>query len=237
MMEDGRPRPSCTTSRTKITQLISLLDVLQERFLNNRGHREVFISEDMRVVAEQVILGPAIPMPRTDEDALELAVREHARLVYRITYAALRNHHDAEDATQETFLRVLRYRQKLTEVRELKTWLARIAWRVALERKRTSREIALDDTGIAFGNIRSPEATAEEVVHGSEMSVVLHDLIAALPPKLRDPLTLSTLDELAPSEIAEVLGTSEAGVRSRIFRARQILREKLGARLEGKHGT
>jgi RNA polymerase sigma-70 factor, ECF subfamily len=122
-------------------------------------------------------------------------------------------------------------------VRERKTWLARIAWRVALGRRQAGREVALDDTGEAFGDIRSPEATAEEVVQGSEMSGVLHDLIAALPPKLRDPLTLSTLDELAPLEIAEVLGTSEAAVRSRIFRARQILREKLAARLERKHGA
>src|SRR5258708_14447008 len=51
------------------------------------------------------------------EDALEAAVREHARLVYRIAYSVLRNHHDAEDATQETFVRVLRYARKLDGVR------------------------------------------------------------------------------------------------------------------------
>ncbi len=48
-----------------------------------------------------------------EDDQLELAVREHARLVYRVAYSVLRDHHDAEDATQETFLRVLRYRRKL----------------------------------------------------------------------------------------------------------------------------
>jgi RNA polymerase sigma-70 factor, ECF subfamily len=203
--------------------------------MNNRTHKAVFMFEDTRVVAEGTV-SPAIAMPRADEDELELVVREHARLVYRIAYAALRNHHDAEDATQETFLRVLRYRQKLAEVRELKTWLARIAWRVALGRRSRVREVALDDVVEMVSDVSSAGATAEEIAQGSELGQVLHDLIAALPGKLRDPLTLSTLEELTPAEIAGVLGTNEAAVRSRIFRARQILRQKLAVRWEGKYG-
>ena len=73
----------------------------------------------------------AIPLAHTQEDDLERLVREHARLVYRVAFSVLRHHHDAEDAVQETFMRVLRYRAKLKEVREPKTGLARIAWRVA----------------------------------------------------------------------------------------------------------
>jgi RNA polymerase sigma-70 factor (ECF subfamily) len=203
--------------------------------MNNRTHKAVFMFEDTRVVAEGMV-SPAIATARTDEDELELVVREHARLVYRIAYAALRNHHDAEDATQETFLRVLRYRQKLAEVRELRTWLARIAWRVALGRKSKARELALDDVVEMVSDVSSAGATAEQIAQGSELGRVLHDLIAALPGKLRDPLTLSTLEELTPAEIAEVLGTKEAAVRSRIFRARQILRQKMAVRWEGKYG-
>jgi RNA polymerase sigma-70 factor, ECF subfamily len=204
--------------------------------MNKRSHEAVFMFEDTRVVAEGMV-SPAIAVPRTDEDELELAVREHARLVYRIAYAALRNHHDAEDATQETFLRVLRYRQKLAEVRELKTWLARIAWRVALGRRSRIRQVALDDVSEAVSEVRSAEATAEDLVQGKQLSAILQDLVAALPAKLRDPLTLSTLEELTPAEIAAVLGANEAAVRSRIFRARQILKQKLAARWEGKHGA
>jgi RNA polymerase sigma-70 factor, ECF subfamily len=203
--------------------------------MNNRTHKAVFMFEDTRVVAEGMV-SPAIAMPRADEDELELVVREHARLVYRIAYAALRNHHDAEDATQETFLRVLRYRQKLAEVREFKTWLARIAWRVAVGRKSKARELALDDVVEMVSDVSSAGATAEQIAQGSELGRVLHDLIAALPGKLRDPLTLSTLEELTSAEIAEVLGTNEAAVRSRIFRARQILRQKMAVRWEGKYG-
>src|SRR6476620_3850661 len=83
-------------------------------------------------------------MTATKEDALEAAVREHARLVYRIAYSVSRNHHDAEDATQETFMRVLRYRRKLDGVDDPKTWIARIAWRVAVDQAKRRPAISLD---------------------------------------------------------------------------------------------
>jgi RNA polymerase sigma-70 factor (ECF subfamily) len=68
------------------------------------------------------------------------------------------------------------------------------------------------------------------------MASTLQSLITVLPASLRDAMRLSTIEELAPAEVARVLETSEASVRSRLFRARQILREKLLA-LEGSHGT
>ena len=173
------------------------------------------------------------------EDALESAVREHARLVYRIAYSVLRNHHDAEDATQEAFVRVLRYRRKLEGVRDRKTWLARIAWRVAVERRRKVPEIPLEEVEAeaAVAQLRSQLVSADESVLGREMAGMLASLISALPAQLRDVVTLSAVQELGVAEIAEVLGTSESAVRSKMFRARQILKEKLEARLEGKYGA
>jgi RNA polymerase sigma factor (sigma-70 family) len=60
---------------------------------------------------------------------------------------------------------------------------------------------------------------------------VLEKLIAALPAKLREPLILSTVEEMSPREVAETLEINEAAVRSRVFRARQILKEKLAQRM------
>ena len=99
-------------------------------------------------MAEAVISNGAIPLADVHEDTLEAAVREHARLVYRIAYSVLRNHHDAEDTTQETFVRVLQYRRKLEGVQDPKTWLARIAWRVAIERSKRRPEISLGESEI-----------------------------------------------------------------------------------------
>ena len=178
-------------------------------------------------------------MVGTNEDAIEAAVREHARLVYRIAYSVLRNHHDAEDATQETFVRVLRYRRKLEGVEDPKTWLAKIAWRVAVERSRrkgVNQSLNDAETQAASMQLRSGLASAEDSVLGTEMAQLLTSFISALPERLRAVLRLSTVEELSAVEIAHVLGSSESAVRSRLFRARQILKEKLVA-LEGKYGN
>ncbi|MGH9516277.1 MAG: RNA polymerase sigma factor [Terriglobales bacterium] len=173
-------------------------------------------------------------MAGTNEDALETAVREHARLVYSIAYSVLRNHHDAEDATQETFVRVLRYKRKLEGIEDPKTWLARIAWRVAIQRGKRRPVISMSEIEVhdAAKQIRSQLASAEENALGKELSALLASLISALPETLRDVLRLSTVEGFSPAEIAQVLGSTESSVRSRIFRARQILKEKLGT-LEG----
>jgi RNA polymerase sigma-70 factor (ECF subfamily) len=171
---------------------------------------------------------------RNRDEAVEDLVRAHARLVYRIGYAVLRSHHDAEDATQETFLRVLRYSHKLDRVEDRKTWLARIAWRVAVDRSkrhRRQREVALEENAVEEA---SPEALADQTLHGAELGALIGKLIAALPDKLRQSLILSTLGEMSPCEVAATLGINQAAVRSRVFRARQILREKLAARPAGK---
>ncbi len=193
--------------------------------------------EGQREVTGQALVNQAMVLARSDEDQLELAVREHARLVYRIAFSVLRNHHDAEDATQEAFLRVLRYRRKLAGIRDPRTWLARIAWRVAVERRRRAPEISLDSEDQLAAPVRSFAAGADEMLLSAERNNRLAAMIAALPPKLRDPLTLSTLEEMSPADIAGVLGVNEAAVRSRLFRARQILREKLVGSVKGKHGT
>lgn len=161
-----------------------------------------------------------------EEDLLETAVREHARLVYRIAYSVLRNPADAEDATQETFLRVLRYGKKIAGISDQKAWLARIAWRVAVERRKGVAK-ATSETEEAGEMLVSPGLAADRILLENERSAVLEQLISALPAPLRDALVLSTVEEIAPREVAAMLGISEAAVRSRSFRAREILREKL----------
>ena len=206
------------------------------------------MGEGRRLVAGEAILSEAASVAPSREDdrerthqraletlenPLESLVRQHARLVYRIAYAVLRHHHDAEDATQETFLRVLRYSRKLAGVEDHKTWLARIAWRVALDRNRQlgrKREMPLSDPEQPLPEVASSDAAADDALHGAQVSDVLERMIASLPEKLRQPLILSTIEEMSPREAAATLGINEAAVRSRVFRARQILREKLAGR-------
>jgi RNA polymerase sigma factor (sigma-70 family) len=205
----------------------------------------VFMIEVKRLLAGEAVLSDAVTVPssqdasrdRTQDDTLEDLVRQHSRLVYRIAYAALRSHPDAEDATQETFLRVLRYNHKLAKVENPKTWLARIAWRVAVDRSQQrgrKREVALENPENAASEVPSSEALADETMQGAQVGARLERLIAALPEKLREPLILSALEEMSPREVAATLGITEAAVRSRVFRARQILKEKLTGRADSK---
>lgn len=209
--------------------------------MNKSTPNPVFMIEGKRAVAGEAILSGVtttdlgnIDRSRAErrDEILEAMVREHSRLVYRIAYAVLRSHHDAEDATQETFIRVLRQGSKLESVGEPKAWLARVAWRVAVDRSRQGRpgrEIALDDPERPFAEPAATEAGADRKLQSEQIGARLEKLIDALPEKLRQPLILSAMEEMAPGEIAAMLGINEAAVLSRIYRARQILKEKLTA--------
>ncbi|MGB7641787.1 MAG: RNA polymerase sigma factor, partial [Terriglobales bacterium] len=144
-----------------------------------------------------------------------------------------------EDVVQEVFLRALRYGKKLREVEDPKAWVARIAWRVAVEeRRRTMRDAGRrgmrdsENGELPEGDaLHSADSGAELTLLRKERGVLLHAMISGLPDSLRDPLVLSALEELSPREVGTMLGISEAAVRSRAFRARQILRERMTARM------
>jgi RNA polymerase sigma-70 factor, ECF subfamily len=189
------------------------------------------------VVGGEAILSGVATIERSQNTMVEALVLEHSRLVYRIAYAVLRSHHDAEDATQETFMRILRYSSKLPEVENPKTWLARIAWRVAVDRSRQrchTREIPLEDPEKLLAEVASSDTPADQTVQGTQVSAAVEKMIAALPEKLRQPLILSAIEEMSPREVAVTLSINESAVRSRVFRARQILREKLAGRMGRK---
>lgn len=182
------------------------------------------------MTADFVMAEKAIAMARVEEGPVEVAVREHARLVYRIAYSVLRSPADAEDAVQETFLRVLRYGKKMTLIQDQKAWLAQIAWRTAVEHRRqvAGRSARIEEVppDLASGGLAADSMLMEE-----ERSEALQQLIRILPESLRDSLVLSTLEELSPREVGAILGISEAAVRARTFRARAILRERIVARM------
>lgn len=188
------------------------------------------MSEGSELVAGELILGEARTAARGRDEVIESLVKEHARLAYRIAYAVLRSHQDSEDAVQETFVRVLRYGGRLASVENPKTWLARIAWRVAIDKRKRQRrrnEITIERDDMRMPEIASEEISADRAMESAGVSAMLEGLIAGLPAKLREPLILSTIEEMTPREVAAVLGINDAAVRSRVFRARQILREKL----------
>ena len=201
-------------------------------------------------MAGQAVLGETVLKSAMAMEAaapsVETLVAGHSVMVFRIAYSILRNHHDAEDAAQECFLRVWKHKDRLHEVNNPKTWLARIAWTTALDKRRSSRamgslnmvSLSDDQSGAELMQaIPDSAPVADEQLVGAEMQRMLERLIAGLPEELRHPLELSTVQELNSVEIAEVMKIPEGSVRTRLFRARKQLREKMAILLEGrKHG-
>ena len=188
------------------------------------------------------VLSETFPITAASTDAMETAVREHSRLVYAIACSVLRNHHDAEDAAQETFVRFWRHRRRWKWIRNPRAWLARTAWRVALDSRRKHHaqddlSVPLSESAEVISQLRAAGMPADEIAGRNEMAALLDRLIVSLPEELRNPLALSLAGEISSPEIAAILGIPEGTVRQRLWQARQILKEKLSVLLEGKHGT
>jgi RNA polymerase sigma-70 factor (ECF subfamily) len=161
---------------------------------------------------------------QASDQAIAALVAEYAQPLYRVAFSVVRNAAEAEDAVQETFLRVLKNRSKLHELRDARVWLIRITWNVVLDRKRRSKtrpetdDIAELARTLPCGGPGSEAAT----IASAEYRRILA-LIDKLPAKEREALLLSAVEELTTAEIAAVLATSESSVRSRLYRARLLL--------------
>jgi RNA polymerase sigma-70 factor, ECF subfamily len=161
---------------------------------------------------------------RADEDALTTLVDQYAGALYRVAFSVLRNPADAEDAVQEAFLRVLRHRDSLGEVRDHRVWLIRIVWNIVLDRKRRAKtRPETDDVAELARVLPSNGLSAEELTAAAQHHAHVLACVDQLPSKERQVLFLSAFEELSSVEIASVLGITESSVRSRLFRARNLM--------------
>lgn len=184
-----------------------------------------------RIALGELALTDKREMAPCEERFAEL-VRRQSRFVFRVAHAVLRNSHDAEDVAQEVFLKLYRS-GAWQEMREEKAYLARVAWRSAVDR----RAINANGSGEALNrDSASAGQTPEEAALQANWSAVVQRLMDALPDELRLPLALTAAGELTSGEIAETLGIPEGTVRTRLLRARQILKEKLGRLAGGSDG-
>ena len=161
---------------------------------------------------------------QTDEDALAALVTDYSTTLYRVAFSVLRNPADAEDAVQEAFLRVLRHRDSLAEVRDRRVWLIRIVWNIVLDRKRRAKtRPETDDVAELARVLPSNGLSAEQIAAAAQHHAHVLGCVEQLPAKEREVLMLSAFEELTSVEIATVLGITESSVRSRLFRARNLM--------------
>lgn len=160
---------------------------------------------------------------------------EYAALLFRVAFSVLRNASDAEDAVQETFLRVMKHRSRLGRIQDKKVWLARVAWNVAIDRKRRLRAVPEhNEAEELLRNYPAEGHDADARMRDAESCVRILRMMEKLPRKEGEVLRLSAMEELSTAEIAAVLGTTESSVRARLFRARHRLRERMES--DGRRG-
>jgi RNA polymerase sigma-70 factor, ECF subfamily len=163
-----------------------------------------------------------------EEAALAALVDQYANTLYRVAFSVLRNQQDAEDAVQEAFLRVLRHRQTLGEIRDHRVWLVRIVWNIVLDRKRRAKtRPETDDIADLARVLPATGLSAEQRASALQHHANVLGCVEKLPAREREVILLSAFEELSSVEIAAVLGVTESSVRSRLFRARNVLAELL----------
>jgi RNA polymerase sigma-70 factor (ECF subfamily) len=164
---------------------------------------------------------------RRDERFGEMVERQ-ARFMFQVAYGLLRNRQDAEDAVQEALLKLYRGEAWL-KMEDERGFLARTVWRVALDHLPAKVKVGGDvsEMELAAGG-GSPEQSA--VDEGER--ALLRRLIDGLPEELRQPLVLSSVEEMTSREVAVAMGIPEGTVRTRVMRARTELRRRFLAMKE-----
>src|SRR4030095_850181 len=158
------------------------------------------------------------------DQELEVDLAESTRLAFRVAYGVVRHREDAEDVAQEALTKAYRKLRMLRHRDRFRAWLLRITWRLAIDhqrsaKRRMNRQYEQDD-----GTRRE---SAADLLALRERSVRLWDAIDALPEKLRMVTVLARVQEHDIREVSLLLNLPEGTVKSRLFLARQRLRELL----------
>lgn len=167
---------------------------------------------------------------RAGELALySVLMRRYNQRLYRVVRAILRDEHEIEDILQETYLAAYGSLAEFEGRARFSTWLIRIAVNKALDRRRQRAKVVALDPGRheAASTARDTEQDPERESARREFAHLLEHAIDALPETFRGVYVLRELDGMSTEETAECLGLELNTVKTRLFRARSLLRERL----------
>lgn len=158
--------------------------------------------------------------------AFAALVDRHGRFLYRVAFGLLKNQQDAEDAVQETLLKL--YRGDAWQAAEdEQAYLARSVWRAGLDRLGTAGAKAMKHAAdVSEMELASAGPTPEQVVMAGSERELMRALIEGLPETLRQPLVLSAVEGMRSGQVAAILEIPEGTVRTRVMRAKAELRRR-----------
>jgi len=166
-----------------------------------------------------------MPGPDPDLAGFERLLRDTHRTVYQVAYSALANAADAEEVTQDAFLRAYQRFSSLRDPQKFRAWVARMCWRLAVNRRRADFR-ALRRAGAWLTGRPAPDDPETEAA-AREFKLRLEEHIARLPAKLRSVLLLSAVQDLDARTVGAILKIPDGTVRSRLYLARRQLLKAL----------
>lgn len=160
------------------------------------------------------------------EEKIDSIYLHHYLDVYRFLICFSGNQNDAEDLTQEVFIRILNNLHNINSINNLKTWIFSIAKHVAIDHYRKRRFSSLFTDGF-FKNIASSQKEPNELFEQKEMKRLVHTAISKLKPNYRAVVILRGINEFSIKETAEILQCNETKVKVDYHRALKELKKKL----------
>jgi RNA polymerase sigma-70 factor (ECF subfamily) len=218
VQDDGCDQEDMTTSSSAPAAPVSMAHL--EQFTDGEW---VEPSDELSGTAVFDATGDVAAMPSWDE-----LVREHADRVYRLAYRLSGNQHDAEDLTQETFIRVFRSVQNY-QPGTFEGWLHRITTNLFLDMVRRRGRIRMEALPEDYDRVPADDPNPEQIYHDSRLGPDLQAALDSLPPEFRAAVVLCDVEGLSYEEIGATLGVKLGTVRSRIHRGRQALRDYLAS--------
>lgn len=173
---------------------------------------------------------------RGDQRAFMQLVDAYKTPVYNLCYRMLGHAAEAEDAAQETFVRIYTHLKAYDPQQKLSSWILSVASHYCIDRlrRRRIRWLSLDDL-VQTRPLAGDAAREEETVMERESCAEVRDMLQTLPADYRLVIVLRYWQDLSYSEIAQVVGSTESAIKSRLHRARRMLAERLLA--QGQSGT
>lgn len=197
-----------------------------------------FLCADCLKVVEAEKMDAELLVKKTlagNKKAFESIIERHQRLVSHIVFRMIQNASDQEDICQDVFLKVYQNLRGFQFEAKLSTWIAKIAYNTCLNYLEKKRVPLFDDLTPEEKTIETVSDSSyrpDQVVEGKETSSVLRSEVEKMPVHYRTVLTLYHLDQMSYKEIGEMTELPEGTVKSYLFRARRLLKDRLLAKYQ-----
>ena len=196
------------------------------------------VSSETAVMPSSLTDAEIVKRVQAGEPALfEILMRRHNQRVYRTARAVVKDERDVEDVMQQAYVNAFTHLNQFEERSQFSTWLTRIVLNEAFGRRRKLQSESMAsgpsdvDPGAFMERITAPQPDPERQAYAGELRRVLEEAVDSLPETYRAVFMLRDIEGLSTSETGEGLGLGEEAVKTRLHRARAMIRRAVSARI------